>query len=117
MTQLFTVHFTTKHLVSQFDEKGRKTGEYEAEIPQTVSALPHSTAMGYKKFGNFKIEPYYMSVAHRPFEAKKVHTEARGFPSGRNNPARATSVPSGKTAARDAAATGDLAAAINAGAR
>lgn len=118
MTQLYTVHFTTKQVVSKFDEKGRKTGEYEMDYPQTLHALPHSTAMTYKKFGNFRMEPYYLSEAQRSHGAKKAQTEFRGaVPSGKNKPLATTSAPSGKSAAQSAAASGNLAAAINAGAR
>ena len=113
MTQLFTVHFTTKHLVSKFDDKGKKIGEYEADIPQTVTALPHSTALGYKKFGNFRMEPYYTSVSQRPYEAKKARTEYRGAVPN----SKAKAPVSRTTTTQSAAASGNLAAAINAGAK
>ena len=113
--QLYTVHFTTKQLVSQFDEKGRKTGEYELDYPQTIHALPRSTAETYKKFGNWRIEPYYADVSKRPMEAKKQSFGRATVPSGKNKPTPATSAPSGKSSTRNAAATGDLAAALNAG--
>lgn len=118
MTQLYTVHFTTKQIVSQFDAKGRKTGEYETDIAQTLHALPHSTAMGYKKFGNFKMEPYYISEAQRSHGATKANANFRGtVPSGRAKPTASPTAITAKSAAKNAAASGNLAAAINAGAK
>jgi hypothetical protein len=118
MTQLYTVHFTTKQIVSQFDAKGRKIGEYETDIAQTIHALPHSTALGYKKFGNFKMEPYYLSEAQRSHGASKAKTEYRGtVPSGKTKPYAGSSAVTAKSAAKSAAASGNLAAAINAGAK
>jgi hypothetical protein len=111
--QLYTVHFTTKQLVSKFDDKGRKIGEYDIDYPQTLHALPLSTCQGYKKFGNWRIEPYYADVSKRPFEGKKAKTEYRGsVPAGKPK----ATVPLASTV-QNAAASGNLAAAINAGAK
>ncbi len=116
MTQLYTVHFTTKQVVSQFDAKGVKTGEYEMDYPQTLHALPLSTAQTYKKFGNWRIEPYYSDVSKRPFESKKAHTEYRGSTASTKHKAT-VSAAGGKSVTQNAAASGNLAAAINAGSR
>ncbi|QNH71721.1 hypothetical protein V1VFAS_123 [Rhizobium phage V1VFA-S] len=107
--QLYTVHFTTKHVVSQFDDKGRKIGEYTTDIAQTINALPLSTCQGYKKFDNWRVEPYYADISKRPMESKKQSFNFRGAAptSGKKAPA-ASSV-------KNAAKTGDLAAAISAG--
>jgi hypothetical protein len=113
--QLYTVHFTTKQVVSQFDANGRKTGEYEMDYPQTIHALPRSTAETYKKFGNWRIEPYYADVSKRPMESKKQSVGRATVPSGKNTLAPAKNAPSGKSGTKNAAATGDLAAALNAG--
>lgn len=116
--QLYTVHFTTKQVVSQFDSKGVKTGEYEIDYPQTLHALPHSTAMTYNRFGNFRMEPYYASVSERPMSASKARTTHYGAtPNGKKSPTPARSAPSGKSIVNNAAATGNLAAALNAGAK
>jgi hypothetical protein len=112
--QLFTVHFTTKHIVSRFDDKGVKIGEYEADIPQTVHALPRSTAETYKKFGNWRIEPYYADVSKQPVKGGKQQFNFRGTsPSAK----KAAPKPSAGSAIKHAARTGDLAAAISAGAK
>lgn len=115
--QLYTVHFTTKQIVSQFDAKGRKTGEYEMDYPQTLHALPLSTCQGYKKFGNYRIEPYYADASKRPVQSSKQSASFRGsVPSGKKAASPAKSVPTGKSV-QNAARTGDLAAAISAGAK
>jgi hypothetical protein len=116
--QLYTVHFTTKQIVSQFNDKGVKTGEYTTDYPQTLHALPLSTCQGYKKFDNWKVEPYYADASQRPVHSNKQRSEYRGTaaPSGKKAASPAKSVPSGKSIA-NAAKTGDLAAAISAGAK
>ncbi|MBD9511524.1 hypothetical protein IB265_32735 [Ensifer sp. ENS10] len=110
--QLYTVHFTTKQVVSQFNDKGVKTGEYTMDYPQTLHALPLSTCQGYKKFGNWRIEPYYSDATKRPVESRKQRTDFRG-----STPAAKKAAPKSapKSSVGNAARTGDLAAAINAG--
>ncbi|OWZ90456.1 hypothetical protein B9J07_28130 [Sinorhizobium sp. LM21] len=112
--QLYTVHFTTKQVVSQFNDRGVKTGEYEIDYPQTLHALPLSTCQGYKKFGNWRIEPYYSDATKRPVESRKQNSNFRG-----TTPAAKKAAPAKpKTSSiSNAARTGDLAAAISAGAK
>lgn len=108
--QLVTVRFTTKHLVSVFDDRGRKTGEYEDAIPQCISGIPRVTAESYRKFDNWSVEPYVAeperkSSFNRPnVKAGPVTITMSARRVGKTNAAKVAA----------AAASGDLAAAINA---
>jgi hypothetical protein len=111
--QLYTVRFTTKHNVTRYDDKGQAIGSYDAEIPQVVSALPHATAMSYARFGNFQIEPYQIEVrgdrkAHKAQPRRDYDAERDTQPK-----TKAKSRPA-QTSLQQAAATGDMSAAINA---
>lgn len=47
--QLYTVHFTTKRIVTEFDTKGKVIGTYTTDIAQTIQALPYQTTKQYEK--------------------------------------------------------------------
>ena len=47
--QLYTVHFTTKRIVTEFDAKGKVIGTYTTNIAQTIQALPYQTTKQYEK--------------------------------------------------------------------
>ncbi|MGV1754782.1 hypothetical protein [Agrobacterium sp. CG674] len=105
--QLVTVRFTTKNVVSQFDAHGVKTGEYETEIQQCITGIPKSTADGYRKFGNWSIEPYHvdpdLKLGGRGIKKGDVKIVMSSRRAGKSFVSKVTA----------AAATGDLAAALN----
>lgn len=112
---LKTVHFTTINSVSVFNREGFKVDEYVEERPHTIHALPYSTAMTYAKFGNFRIEPYVIEPGQKgdfKKSAGKSKGEMRVVATG-GGKGRSSAAP---TTVHDAAATGDLASALNAGA-
>jgi hypothetical protein len=107
--QLVTVRFTTKHIVSVFDATGKKIREYEEAIAQCITGIPRLTAETYRKFDNWKIEPYRMEPERRSKPNNDV--------GGRQDVGRATRSTKPSAVILEAAATGDFAAAINAGAK
>ena len=58
--QLYTVHFTTKRIVTEFDAKGKVIGTYTTDITQTIQALPYQTTKQYESCDNYWREPYVM---------------------------------------------------------
>lgn len=108
--QLVTVRFTTKKLSSVFDAVGNKIRDIVEEIPQCVTGIPRSTAEGYRKFGNWSIEPYFYEPDHKS-GYRKGGMKA-GEMSVVMSSRRAGKSVASKVAA--AAAAGDYAAAINA---
>lgn len=107
---LYTVYFTSRHIVSKYNDKGVKIGDYTTDISQTITALPHVTAMQYKSCDNFRIEPYQIDASGRSAPAstwKSGHrTEKAAAPAAKK---------SSTNSVKSAAATGDLAAAISKG--
>lgn len=108
---LYTVHFTTRQTVSKFDARGRKTGEYQTDIEQTITALPVSTAKQYSTCDNFHMEPYVQeerSGTRKTFKHAGYQERSSGFD-------KSTAKRSAKKASNvnEAAATGDLGAAIS----
>lgn len=120
MAQLYTVTFTTKTLVKKYDAKGKLVSEFGTGNPIVMSALPYQTAMSYAKCENFKITPYEMEQPRRSKGSgrdssigngtKKVsysRTDATGA-------SKSLNVKPARSAVADAAATGNLGAALNA---
>lgn len=101
---LVNVYFTTTIL----------SGSQVLEKPHVLTALPYSTAQTYKRFGNWRIEPYVLSNDER--KPRRFERAERGMTRGEIRVTAAASSP-GKSSIHHAAATGDLAAAINAGAK
>lgn len=111
---LYTVHFTTRQTVSKFDARGRLTGEYQTDIPQTISALPVSTARQYADCDNFRMEPYVPEErrgTRKSFKHAGYAERAKGMTQGEIT--LTTSGSKGRSRINDAAATGDLGAAIS----
>jgi hypothetical protein len=90
---LVNVHFTT--LVLSGDEVLHK--------PQVINGLPLSTAQTYKRFGNWRTEPY-VAESHDRRPRGVTRGEVKTYSSAKSK---------GKSALHHAAATGDLAAAIS----
>lgn len=119
MAQYYTVRFTTQKLIKRYDSKGKLESETKLDTPVTITALPYATAMSYSGCDNFVMEPYVLderrsgratgigngtkpvdyAQAARTFEKEATRVAARS---------------SGKSKIAEAAATGNLAAAINA---
>lgn len=122
MTNLYTISFTTKKLVNKFDKRGKLIAEERLDTPITMHMLPHSTAMSYSGCDNFKIEPYQSQERYRskgpsrPSSVGNGHRDrfagvSSGTKIGRelsHVAAKAT-----KPSTINAAATGDLSAAIS----
>lgn len=122
MTQLFTVSFTTQKRIKRYDAKGKLESETRLDTPITMHALPHATAISYQNCDNFAITPYVMEDQRRsrgPARDDKVGNGTKRTP-GRQVDFDAVS---DRETARlhvkrdrlgEAAATGDMTAAINA---
>lgn len=108
--QLVTVRFTTKKLSSAFDALGNKIREIVEEVPQCITGIPRMTADGYRRFGNWSIEPYYADQDSKSSFRKNGMTKGEivvamsGRRHGKTNAAKVAA----------AAASGDYAAALNA---
>lgn len=120
---LFTVSFTTQVLVTKIGDKNKVIGKSRMDKPVTITALPHATAMSYSKCDNFKIVPYEMeprrsskgsgrdaSVGNGTKKSSYVRGEA-DFSRGQS---QTQAQAAGRSKIADAAASGNLAAAINA---
>ncbi|MDE4297040.1 hypothetical protein PXK56_17785 [Phaeobacter gallaeciensis] len=125
MGPLYNISFTTKALVSKYDEKGKLVCQEAMGNAISMTALPYKTAMQYAKNDNFKMELYVFenqggsksktSSARRGIGngTKEVDYDAYAVgetTQGRELTSRKTP---GKTAAQRAAETGDMAGAIN----
>jgi hypothetical protein len=109
--QLYTVHFSTKQIVSQFNAKGQKTGEYQLDYPQTLHALPLTTAQQYKTCDNYSIEPYFIEAHKQAVNSFKP--KSRPDYSGAAKRGKTFTKKAAKSSVSHAAETGDLAAALN----
>lgn len=134
--QLYSIYFTEKKIVSKYDAKGKKCGEYVEDIPRTMHALPLSTAMQYKSCDNFRHEIYVMTSNERSNGAVNYRARNNGTSAGNytrkaegnfklapaGNGIRkgemhlvASATKTGRSTINHAAMTGDMAAAINSG--
>lgn len=109
--QFYTIHFTTKEIVTRYDKRGKPIEEFTIDHPQVMACLPHSTAMQFKDQDNFRIEQYELEQ-QRPGK----HEQRRDLPV----PKAAAAAPktrkfagTRRTAVQTAAASGDLAAAVS----
>lgn len=113
---LYNVYFTTRQIVTSYDATGKKIGEVENAIPHSLTALPLSTALQYKDLGNFRIERYVAEQKSWSGRNKSKHHRfeptTRGMKKGETLRGAGTSTKH-RTSIAEAAATGDLAAAIN----
>jgi hypothetical protein len=109
--QLVTVRFTTKKLSSVF-ENDVKVRDIVEEVPQVIAGIPPSTAQSYRKFGNWSIEPY-VSEPDRGSRRGRANPKAFAKKVMREHPDLMDHLH--KAELKEAAASGDLSAAINAG--
>lgn len=114
--QLYTVVLENKHMISTFDEKGRKTGERMEFIKQTICDLPHSTALMYqsKDAGRVTVIKQDMSSSNRDNRRDISTRKVRSTPSAVTTTKKAPAARPTQSAVQHAAATGNLTAAINA---
>lgn len=119
MPELFTITFTTQALVKKFGPRGKIIGETRLDKPITMTALPYSTAMSYSGCDNFTIAPYVMEDRYK--RASKSSGRDASVGNGtkkatirRGDDAVAAAVTATRSKVADAAATGNMAAAINA---
>lgn len=124
MVQLYNVSFTTRTLVQKFDEKGKPVAQTQLNSPITMTMLPYATAMAYSGCDGFKMEPYvFQNQSGRKSSGKttgvgngtkKVNYERveKGVSKRELKPAVA-SKGTGRSKIAEAAATGNLGAALN----
>lgn len=115
MTQLYNVSFTTRAMVRKLDAKGREIGTTTLDRPVTLTALPHKTAMSYSTADNFKIERYVPDQGRvSKFGSGRDRSVGNGT---KSRPALVEPVVAaantGRSRIADAAATGNLGAALN----
>jgi hypothetical protein len=122
MTQFYTVIIEKRHVISKFDERGRKIGETETTVEQTIADLPWQTAQMYQqKTPSCRIIKQDMAGFgdkrnHRVrFGDTKTGKSQRAEPTKLDMPVAKKPTAAPGAGLRKAAETGDLAAAINAG--
>lgn len=118
MTQLYTISFTTKTVVKKFGTRGKFIGETVLENPITMTALPHATAMSYAGCDNFKIEPYtaddrFKRTSKGSGRDTSVGNGTKKVVTRRRDDLEVDAMPV-RSKVNEAAATGNMAAAINA---
>lgn len=123
--QLYTIILDQKHIVSKFDCKGNKISETTTIVKQTIHDLPLSTAQMYMRTSEpgtcqmIKQDPLVRSGSRRhevEFSDVKKGKSKRAEPTKTTAKARAKPAADPSKKVREAAQTGDLAAAISAGA-
>ena len=119
MAQLYTVHFTTRKPIKKYDSKGKVIAESMGHTPITHTALPYATAMSYSGADNFKIEPYVMDDRRTAKGTGRDNSIGNGTRpttgTVRKEPVgpRLTSGSTTRSNISNAAATGNLGAALN----
>lgn len=112
--QLYTVHMTTKSIVSRFDDKGRKIEEIVSEIPVTFHDLPLQTAHMYRDKnpdGNVRIVAQQGVLDNKRARASEYASRPRE--ERRATKPAASKSTSPQSSVQNAAQTGDLSAALN----
>ncbi len=112
--QLYSITYDQLTLVSVFDEKGKKIADREERVRVSMHDLPLSTACMYrdKMTGlNFEMRAQTPGQSEQPRSYKRDHRRE----DAKVNSARAAARPSqpSKQQINQAAASGDLTAAIN----
>lgn len=124
MTELFTVHFTTQKRIKKLDSKGNVIAESQIDTPVTMTALPHATAKSYEGCDNFRMERYEpdarytakgngrdAGVGNGTRKVSHVRSDA-GARKG-DSSLVAAAKKQGQSTLHNAAATGNMAGAIN----
>lgn len=122
--QLYTVILDQQHIVSKFDKKGNKISETTTIVKQTICDLPLPTAQMYMRTsapGTCQMIKQDRIIRNSRRQHAVEFGDVRSSRKSVSQPARSATAskkpavdPTQKV--RDAAATGDLAAAISAGA-
>lgn len=120
MTQLYTVTFSQMKKVSRFDTKGNKISDTVELIPVTMRDLPLQTAQMYKrtqKYGTCEITPQAPSTGERErrYDRGNFSTRSKSGSGQSKKPAKQAARPAPASSLQEAARTGDMSAAINAG--
>lgn len=114
MITLYTVNMTTKKLISQFDSRGNKIGDYEEKVSVSFHDLPLQTAKMYEEKNPGCVE--IVAQAQTYGDRRQITSGGAYKPRAVNaSPASSKRPAASKPAAskHDAARTGDLAAALN----
>jgi hypothetical protein len=117
MTQLYTVSFTTQVLVKKYGARGKIVSETRLDRPITLTALPYSTAMSYAHADNFQIIHYVMEdrfkrTSKGPGRDPSVGNGTKKNTIRRGDDAVTSSAPA-RSKVSEAAATGNMGAALN----
>lgn len=111
---LYSVSFTTRKIVTRYGDKREVISETEMDVPVTINGLPRSTAESYAKCDNFRISQDYTKAAG--MDTKVNYRKTRGGKTYRDVEVQSSApkaAPRPKSPKLDAAATGDLGAALN----
>ena len=117
---LYDISFTTRSLVKRLDKRGNVISETRIDTPITLTALPHATAMSYSTCDDFEITGHEITTLKRYASkgAGRVDgvgngTKSRGTARRHDEDARPSHAAVAKSSVTNAAATGDMSAAIN----
>ena len=117
---LYTVRFTTKKQITKYDDKRNPIATIDTETEVVLHHLPAITAQGYAKCDNFQMIQEYADPADsgRASYRRREHRNLAGEPSISTYTMRrgdGSAAPMKRPTAKrpNAAATGDLSAAIN----
>lgn len=120
MAQLYDISFTTQKRVVKFDDKGNRCSETKTDTEVRMNSLPYETAKSYSKCDNFEMVLHVES--NRPVSradnwggpaTKKIgdyKRTAKGVKKGELKVIKSDT--GGKSKIQEAAATGDMSAAI-----
>lgn len=109
--QLYSITYDQLTKISVFDDKGNKSGEREERVRVSMHDLPLQTAQMYRgKMTGLNFVMTEQTVAN---EAPRTNRRERSESTGTQRAAARPAQPSQQSKINQAAATGDLAAAIN----
>lgn len=117
---LYNVSFTTQKLITSLDARGKVSGTRRLDTPITITALPHATAMSYSNCDNFQITPHEWETKRKLTQRGEARPSSVGNGTKGRSRRGETDFDNGSvteahvsSAVENAAASGDLAAALN----
>ncbi len=114
---LYTVRFTTRKEVTKYDGKGKPIETIITDVPVTLHHLPLSTAQSYAHCSNYACEREFMDHSAAPAASYRRKERPVFDPNEVRRPAKSSSGhmprPTANRPKTNAAATGDMSAAIN----
>lgn len=118
--QLYTVEIDNLQTITQFDMRGKKTGEKSITLTQTIRDLPQSTAAMYARTsapGKCRVIKQDMSTfgEKRRHQVRFSDTKSTRIKRPEPTSLKAKPVAAPVNKLIEAASTGDMSAAINAG--